>query len=110
MVGASVATSPIRGVIRPMRERGKIMNDVANTVGIMAPPMKPCTNRQTIISLIDVDNPHIRLATVKPAAETEKRIRVPNAREESRKRDHHHFGDQIGGLHPGDFVAAGGKS
>ena len=43
MVGASVATSPIIGAIRPMRERGKIMKEVANTVGIMPPPMKPCT-------------------------------------------------------------------
>src|SRR5262249_36527461 len=37
--------------------------------------------RHTIISLIEVDSPHIRLAAVKPAADMEKRIRVPNARE-----------------------------
>ena len=81
MVGASVATSPISGVIRPMRERGKIMNEVAKTVGIMAPPIKPWMSRHAIISLIEVDSPHIRLAAVKPAAEMAKRIRVPNARD-----------------------------
>ena len=86
------------------------MNEVAKTVGIMAPPMKPWTSRHTIISLIEVDSPHIRLAAVKPAAETEKRIRVPKrARQKARERDHHHFGDEIGGLHPGNLVAAGGE-
>src|SRR5258706_14617640 len=79
MVGASVATSPISGVIRPMRERGKIMNEVAKTVGIMAPPMNPWMSRHAIISLIEVDSPHIRLAAVNPAARVEKRIQAPIA-------------------------------
>src|SRR5262245_8439337 len=79
--GETVATRQISGALTAMRDRRKIMNEVANTVGIMAPPMKPWITRQTIISLIEVDSPHIRLAAVKPAAEMEKRIRVPKARD-----------------------------
>src|SRR6187401_2253898 len=69
IVGASVATRPISGEMNPSLERGKIVNAVANTVGIMPPPMKPCTACQKIISLIEDESPHIRLAAVKPAAE-----------------------------------------
>ena len=47
----------------------------------MPPPMKPWMARQTIISLIEVDSPHIRLAAVKPAAEMANRMRVPSARD-----------------------------
>ena len=47
----------------------------------MPPPMNPCTARQKIISFIEDENPHIRLAAVKPPAEIAKRIRVPSARE-----------------------------
>ena len=65
----------------PSLERGKIVNAVANTVGIMPPPMKPCTARQKIISLIEEESPHIRLAAVKPAAEAANRMRVPSARD-----------------------------
>jgi hypothetical protein len=54
---------------------------VANTVGIMPPPMKPWIARQTIISGIVEESPHIRLATVKPPAEIAKSMRVPIARE-----------------------------
>ena len=47
----------------------------------MPPPRKPWIARQTIISLIDELNPHIRLANVKPAAEVANRMRVPSTRE-----------------------------
>ena len=56
------------------------MRAEAKTVGIMPPPTKPCSARQTIISLIEEVMPHIRLAKVKPAAEAAKRTRVPSAR------------------------------
>jgi diguanylate cyclase (GGDEF)-like protein len=38
-----------------MRDRGKIVKAVAKTVGIIAPPMNPCTSRHVIISLIVLD-------------------------------------------------------
>ena len=54
---------------------------MANTVGIMPPPMKPCSARQTIMVLIDDVRPHIRLAKVKPAAAPVNSTRVPSARD-----------------------------
>jgi hypothetical protein len=51
------------------------------------------------------------LAMVKPAAAYGKEItRGNDARQRARQRDHDHFGDQIGGLHPGDLVRAGGEA
>ena len=47
----------------------------------MPPPMKPCSARQTIIWSIVVDSPHIRLATVNPAAAIANMMRVPSARD-----------------------------
>ena len=47
----------------------------------MPPPMKPWMARQTIISSIDDDSPHMRLAAEKPAAEIANSVRVPSARE-----------------------------
>ena len=63
----------------------------------MPPPMKPWIARHTIISLIDVDSPHIRLAAVKPAADAaNKSARAERPRQKARQRDHDHLGDQIG--------------
>ena len=53
----------------------------AKTVGIMPPPMKPWSARQTIISLMEDEVAHIRLMAVKPAAETENIHRVESTRE-----------------------------
>ena len=36
--------------------------------------------------------------------------RPERARQKARERDHHHFGDEVGGLHPGNLVAAGGEA
>ena len=47
----------------------------------MPPPMKPCSARQTIISSIDVAVEHIRLISVKPAAEIVNTSRVENSRD-----------------------------
>ncbi len=47
----------------------------------MPPPIKPWIARQTIICSMDEVSPHIRLAMVKPAAETANMMRVPSARE-----------------------------
>ena len=79
--GPSVAMMPIRGVINECRESEKIVEAVANAVGIMPPPMKPWMARHTMISLIEVDSPHMTLAAVKPAAEIANRARVPSARD-----------------------------
>ncbi len=57
------------------------MKAAANTVGIMPPPMKPWSARHTIMVLIDVLSPHMKLAKVKPAHETANRVRVPSARD-----------------------------
>ena len=81
MVGASVATSPIKVEIIACRERGNTMKAVAKTVGIMPPPIKPWIARHTIISPMLDDMPHIRLAKVKPPAEIANTHRVPSARD-----------------------------
>ena len=52
----------------------------AKTPGIMPPPMKPCTARHRIISLIEVACAQSTLAMVKPAAAIEKNTRVDSAR------------------------------
>ena len=44
------------------------MKAAAKTVGIMAPPMKPCSARQTIISSIEVAVAQQTLVSVKPPA------------------------------------------
>src|SRR5262249_36538168 len=110
MVGASVATSPISGTTMPMRERGKMMYADANTVGIMPPPMKPCSARQTIISPIEDVKPHIRLAIVNPPAAAANMMRVPSTRERKpEKRNGDDLGHQVCGLHPGDPAPRGRK-
>ena len=43
--------------------------------------MKPWIARHRIIWLIEVENPHITLASVKPAADVAKTMRVPSARD-----------------------------
>ena len=53
----------------------------ANTVGIIAPPIKPCKARHTIISLMDPDMAHMKLMTVKPMADPVNRMRVERMRD-----------------------------
>ena len=62
-------------------ERGKIVNAEANTVGIMPPPMKPCSARQMIISSIELAWAHMKLMSVKPPAEMVKITRVDTTRD-----------------------------
>ena len=50
-------------------------------MGIIPPPMNPCSARQMIISSIDDVIPHMKLAKVKPAADAANRMRVPSARD-----------------------------
>ena len=53
--------------------RGKIVKAEAKTVGIMPPPMNPCSARQKIIDLIDDAFAQQKLINVNPAAEATKR-------------------------------------
>ncbi len=55
---------------------GKMVNAAAKTDGIMPPPRKPCSARQTIISLIEPAVAHMKLAAVKPAADRVNSTRV----------------------------------
>ena len=57
------------------------MKAEAKTVGIMPPPMKPCSARQTIISSIDVDVAHMKLMSVKPPDEITNIQRVESTRD-----------------------------
>src|SRR5215471_3130322 len=63
------------------RDFGNTVKAAAKTVGIIPPPMKPWTARQTIMPSIEEVTPHIMLAKVKPALETANSVRVPSARE-----------------------------
>src|SRR5258706_9989674 len=81
MVGAS---ETIRPMIAPEVARlsgGKAVKAIANTVGIIAPPMKPCRPRVMIIVSIDDDMPVSTLMIVKPAHEIMNSFCVPHRRE-----------------------------
>ena len=80
MVGASVAMRPMIGEITLRNRGGNTVKDVAKTVGIIAPPKKPCNARHTIISPMDDDNAHIKLIKVKAAAEATNSQRVEKIR------------------------------
>ena len=81
IVGASVATRPMIGAMIGCLSRGKMVKAEANTVGIMPPPMKPCSARHRIISWIEPAWAHMKLMSVKPPAEMVKISRVENTRE-----------------------------
>ena len=67
--------------------------------------MKPWIARQTIISSIDVDGPHISARHGEAGGRCgEQGARAERPRQKARQRDHDDFGDQIGRLHPGDLV------
>ncbi len=54
---------------------------VVNTIGIIEPPRKPCSARNTIMLLMSHATPHSRLVTVKPAAEAANSQRVDITRD-----------------------------
>src|SRR5919205_4643467 len=81
MVGASVATRPMMGETTGRFSGGKIVRAEAKTVGIMPPPMNPCSARQRIISPMEDEKAHIRLISVKPAAEITNIQRVESTRD-----------------------------
>lgn len=67
-VGASVAIRPISGETTLRREGGKMVKAAAKTDGIIPPPRKPCSPRHRIISVMDPEVAHMKLAAVNPAA------------------------------------------
>ena len=69
MVGAMVATRPISTEMPARRSGGNRMKEAAKTVGIIAPPRKPCSARNTIIDSMFQATAQARLARVKLAAE-----------------------------------------
>src|SRR4051812_33236285 len=71
-----VATRPISTERKFRLSGGKTMNDVANTVGIIAPPRNPCSARKMIIELMSQASAQSRLVRVNPAAAIEKNTRV----------------------------------
>ena len=57
------------------------MNAVVNTVGIIEPPRKPCSARNTIMLSMFHAQPHSRLVMVKPTAEAQNSQRVDITRD-----------------------------
>ena len=57
------------------------MKAVVNTVGIIEPPRKPCSARNTIMLSMFHAQPHSRLVTVKPTAEAQNSQRVDITRD-----------------------------
>src|SRR4051812_34609242 len=80
-VGAMVATRPISTERKFRRSGGNTMKEVAKTVGIIAPPRKPCSARKMIIELMSQASAHIAEVTVNPAAAIAKKTRVDISRE-----------------------------
>ncbi len=78
-VGASTETMPrIAGIIaRCLPENSA--KPVANTVGIIAPPTKPCTARKKIIDSMLQARPHSALASVNSPADSANSQRVESA-------------------------------
>ncbi len=75
-VGARVAMMPSTAGISACCLPSNSTKPVANTVGIMAPPTKPCTARNAIITSRFQAKPQAMLAMVKAPAETVNSQRV----------------------------------
>ena len=76
-----VATRPIITDTPARFSGGKIVKLVAKTVGIIAPPMKPWSARQTIIVSMLPAKAQATLVRVKPAAATVNSTRVDMMRD-----------------------------
>jgi len=76
-----VATRPIITETSGRRSAGKIRKLVANTVGIIAPPRKPWSARNTTIMGMESANEQARLIRVKPAADRANSTRVDSSRD-----------------------------
>ena len=83
------------------------MNAVAKTVGIMR-AADEALHHPPDDHLVDRGRQPAHQARGGEAGggDGEENSRPERPRQKSRQRDHHHFGDEIGGLHPGYLVAA----
>ena len=81
IVGAMVAVRPISTETRLRRAPWNNRKEVANTVGIIAPPMKPCAARKAIISPKPLAPAQPRENSVNPTALTTNKTRVDNNRD-----------------------------
>ncbi len=81
MVGAIVAVSPITTDMRVRCSPRNSRKVVANTVGIIAPPMKPWAARNTTISPSPVAPAQSNEKTVKPSALATNSTRVDSSRD-----------------------------
>ena len=80
-VGASVTIRPMTTLAVTRLSGGKAVNATANTVGIMAPPTKPCSARNRIMLSIDDDSPVATLMIRKPTQEARNSFCVPHSRD-----------------------------
>ena len=80
-VGASDDKAPSVAAAAMIFLPGKNAKAVVKTVGIIEPPRKPCSARNTIMVLMSQAQPHIRLVAVKPTAETQNSQRVDMTRD-----------------------------
>src|SRR5258708_15178227 len=79
MVGASVTTRPVMMLTLVRCFGGNTSHEVANAVGIMAPPRKPCSARATIIDSMLSASAHMTLMAVKLAQDSTNTPRGENA-------------------------------
>ena len=77
-VGASEASAPMVAAAITRCLPSKNTNALVNTIGIIEPPMKPCSARNAIMLWMSHATPHSRLAAVKPAADAANSQRVEN--------------------------------
>ena len=80
-VGAMVAISPMSTETLALRWPGNMTQAVAKTVGIIAPPRKPCRARKAIIAFSVVAQAHSMEQAVKPTALMTNRMRVESSRD-----------------------------
>ncbi|MNE27281.1 hypothetical protein D3C80_1206860 [compost metagenome] len=80
-VGARVTIRPMMTLAVTRFSGGKAVKATAKTVGIMAPPRKPCSARKKIIISTDDDRPTATLMIRKPTQEARKSFCVPHSRD-----------------------------
>ena len=80
-VGASDESAPMVAAATTIFGPWKKANAVVNTIGIIEPPRKPCSARNTIMLWMFQAEPHSRLARVNPVAEMQNSQRVDITRD-----------------------------
>src|SRR4051812_41760635 len=107
-----VATKPIITDTPARFSSGNSEKLVAKTVGIIAPPRNPWSERKTISDSMFQASAQARLMNQTHEGEArrrydEKPARRQHPRQDARQRDHDDFGDQVRSLDPAYLVCAG---